>query len=126
MHRWWPRCEDGAPARAAVVLEPRVGGRWFERTVDGRENHWGHVLAWNPPDSVVLAWQIDLDQKFDPQLVTEVEIRFEAVSAKRTRVSVEHRKLERFGVRAGETRQFFDGPGAWIGVLEALRDAVEV
>ena len=47
---WWPadhtvsRSED-----AAVVLQAGVGGRIYERTVDGREHDWGEITAWEPP-----------------------------------------------------------------------------
>ena len=125
MGRWWPTCGEEARHRAAIVLEPRVDGRWFERTHAGEEHDWGRVLAWDPPRSLVLAWQVNREQQFDPNLRTEVEIGFVAVATGRTRVSVEHRKLEQFGVRAEEARAIFDGPKAWVGVLEALRAAAD-
>lgn len=125
MHRWWPSCGRDAVAREAIVLEPRVGGRWYERTRAGEERHWGCVLAWNPPVSVLLGWQINLDNRFDPNLLTEVEVRFSTVGENRTRVDVEHRKLDRFGDRAPEAFCLYDGPHAWGGVLEALQAAAK-
>ena len=60
-HDWWPlEHRLGETDRIAVVLEPRAGGRWYERTKDGRENEWGRVLDWQPPDRVSLSWQIGL------------------------------------------------------------------
>ena len=122
MHRWWPNCGHDH-GREAIVLEPRAGGRWFERVKGGAEHPWGHVLEWAPPDRVVLAWQRNMESKFDPSLVTEVEIRFQPAASGRTLVSVEHRKLERYGARAEEAVKLYEGPNAWVGVLEALRAA---
>lgn len=115
MHRWWPADHslNPASARQAIIVEPRPGGRWFERSVDGAECDWGHVIAWEPPHRVVFAWQIDATWKFDPKFVTEVEIRFEAQGADSTLVRLEHRNLERFGVRATDTRNALDSEDGW-------------
>ena len=69
--RWWIRQHHiGAAELEEVVLEGRPGGRWYERGVDGSECQWGHVLQWDPPHRLVLAWQIDGNWKYDPDLVT--------------------------------------------------------
>ena len=51
--RWWPlaRVHTG-PDPVDCAIEPRVGGRVFERAADGRETLWGTVLAYDPP----IAW----------------------------------------------------------------------
>lgn len=92
--RWWPAdhtatAEDGL----TVVLEPRVGGRLYERTADGREVDWGEVLAWDPPERFVYTWHL----KRDRADATEVEIRFRPISPVSTRVEIEHRGWERLG-----------------------------
>ena len=71
MHQWWPRAHslNAKVERAAVIAEPRPGGRWFERAVDGTECDWGRVLAWEPPQRVLFAWQLDGDVAFQPQLL---------------------------------------------------------
>src|SRR5262249_25644183 len=74
---WWPRTHKiGPEPLKSAVLEPRAGGRWYEIGEGGAECEWGRVLSWEEPSRVVLAWQIGADWKFDPALVTEVEIRF--------------------------------------------------
>ncbi len=55
------------------------------------------MLAWEPPLRLLLAWQINANWKYDPDLVTEVEVTFTPVEGGATRVDLEHRNLERFG-----------------------------
>src|ERR1700757_4737 len=47
MEAWWPATHHVAKQPfAAIVVEPRTGGRWFEIAADGTECDWGRVLAW--------------------------------------------------------------------------------
>jgi uncharacterized protein YndB with AHSA1/START domain len=95
---WWPKGQGvGAQPLVEVVLEPGVGGRWFERDAAGHETQWGRVLDWDPPGRLVLAWQLNREKRFDPDLITEVELTFTVASAGGTDVTLEHRNLERFG-----------------------------
>jgi uncharacterized protein YndB with AHSA1/START domain len=122
--RWWPASHHiGEAELADAIIEPRAGGRWYERTRDGSECDWGHVLAWEPPRRVLLAWQLDADWHYDPDLVTEVEVLFEADGA-RTLVRFEHRHLERMGERAEEVRRSVDSPEGWRGILARYGEAV--
>lgn len=124
MTRWWPRTKSiNTSPIEAVVLEPRVGGRWFERGVDGSECQWGAVLVWEPGRHLVLNWQIDAQWRFDPQLTTEVDVRF-VEDAEGTTVQLEHR-LDGFGAAADQMRQIFDGPAAWQGALESFAHEIE-
>jgi uncharacterized protein YndB with AHSA1/START domain len=96
MGRWWPRGDTvAALPHADIVIEPHVGGRWFERDSAGAETPWGQVLVWEPPARLVLAWQLDGEHRYDPELITEVEITFHPVDGG-TEVHLEHRNLERF------------------------------
>ncbi|HZQ85864.1 MAG TPA: hypothetical protein VFA83_13540 [Acidimicrobiales bacterium] len=38
-----------------TVFEPYVGGHLYDRGADGRECHWARVLAYEPPERVVLS-----------------------------------------------------------------------
>ena len=101
MGAWWPKGRAvGALPHVAIVVEPRVGGRWFERDAEGTETRWGTVLEWQPPYRVLLGWQLNSRFEFDPDLVTEVEVTFVAMPAGGTEVTLEHRGLERFGADA--------------------------
>jgi uncharacterized protein YndB with AHSA1/START domain len=122
MGRWWPRTHsiNKFSPIADVVVEPRSGGRWYERGEDGSECSWGEVLAWEPPSRLVLAWQISAQWQYDPNLLTEVEVRFVPEGASATRVELEHRHLERYGEAAEGVRGMFESPAGWSGVLESF------
>lgn len=121
---WWPRSHKIGPAALErPVLEPREGGRWYERDVDGSECDWGKVLVWEPPSRLVLAWQITAEWAYDHDLLTEVEVRFVPEGSDRTRVELEHRGLEAYGERLGEMRDTFGSPQGWPGILERFAAA---
>jgi uncharacterized protein YndB with AHSA1/START domain len=122
MGRWWLPTHSISPTKspiAEIVMEPRVGGRWYERGEDGNECDWGHVLVWEPPTRVVLAWQLTAQWKFDPAFVTEVEVRFDRQASGGTEITLEHRNLERFGDAAAHVRAAVGSPGGWPGLLDA-------
>ncbi len=121
--RWWLRDHKiGTAHLQRAVLEGRPGGRWYELDVDGSECDWGRVLEWDPPHSLVLAWQIDTDMQFNPDLVTQVEVRFTPEGSERTRVELEHRDLDRFGEAEAQMRMGFESPSGWQGLLNAYAD----
>jgi uncharacterized protein YndB with AHSA1/START domain len=123
MSQWWkPSHSINASPMVAAVTEPREGGRWFERGADGSECQWGRVLVWQPPTRLVLAWQIDAQWQFDPELVTELDIRFVPDGDGMTRVELEHRHIERFGDKAAALRESLDSPDGWSGLLAAFAD----
>jgi uncharacterized protein YndB with AHSA1/START domain len=119
---WWPLQSHhiGAQPAQTAVIEPRPGGRWFERASDGSECDWGRVLVWEPPHRIVLSWEISGDWKHDPNLKTEVEVRFVAEGKNRTRVELEHRGLDAYGARRDEMRGIFDSDTGWKGLLDAF------
>jgi uncharacterized protein YndB with AHSA1/START domain len=101
MAQWWPAGRTiGRNPHVTIVIEPHVNGRWFERDAEGNETQWGKVLAWEPPERVLLAWQINSTWHFDPQFVTEVELTFVPAAQGGTVMRLEHRNLERFGTDA--------------------------
>jgi uncharacterized protein YndB with AHSA1/START domain len=124
LDRWWVRGHHiGDAPLLQAVLEGHVGGRWYEIGEDGSECDWGRVLAWEPPTRLVLAWQINAEWKYDAGLVTEVEVGFSDLGDGSTRVTLEHRNLDRFGPSALKMQQTFGGANAWSGLLKAYHDA---
>jgi len=122
MGSWWPLAyyKIGHANAVDAVIEPHVGGRWFERGEDSSNCQWGTVLAWEPPSRIVLSWDINADWKYDPELNTEIEVRFIRDGSKRTRVELEHRRLDRYGARRDEMRRIYDTEGDWGKLLEAF------
>ena len=120
MSEFWPSGHSiGAAPFEAVVMEPGVGGRWFERSADGVECMWGRVLQWEPPHRLVLAWQINADWTYDPEFETTVDVTFSETGSGRTTLELRHGHLERFGDRAAEMKATFESPNAWDGILDA-------
>ena len=126
MTSWWPKEHHiGSAPIDEIVIEPREGGRWYTRHTDGSETSTGFVQAWEPYDRVVLTWSINAEWKYDPGLVTPVELRFISEAPDRTRVELEHRDLDRFGADAEKMRQVFESPGAWTATLAAFAAEAE-
>lgn len=119
--QWWPLTSHhiGAAAAETAIIEPKVGGRWFERSTDGTECNWGRVKVWEPPGRFILSWNITAEWKYSEQLDTEVEVRFIPEGENCTRVEVEHRKLEAYGEHAELMRGIFDSEKGWGGLLKA-------
>ena len=124
MGGWWkPGMTIGAKPHVEIVVEPHAGGRWFERDADGTETDWGKVIAWAPPYRLLLGWQLDATFSYDPNLVTEVEISFEDLGNGSTRVTLEHRNLERFGPTARKVAESLGG--GWPGLMQLYADLAQ-
>jgi len=68
---------------------------------------------------MVMSWDINAEWKYDPSIANEVEVRFIAESRERTRVELEHRKIERYGDKAEAMLKAFDPPDGRAGLLRA-------
>jgi uncharacterized protein YndB with AHSA1/START domain len=125
MGTWWPLAiyRIGKANAVDAVIEPRVGGRWYERGDDGSTCDWGRVLSWDPPFRLVLSWDITADWQYDPALQTEIEVRFIPDGKDGTRVELEHRHLDRYGARRDEMRTIFDKTGDWGRLLQTFAQA---
>jgi uncharacterized protein YndB with AHSA1/START domain len=100
---------------AETVFEPRVGGHIYDRATDGSECRWARILAYEPPHRVVFSWDIGPQWQIetDPELTSEVEVRFIAEDPKRTRVELEHRHLDRHGPGWQSVGEGVDGDQGW-------------
>lgn len=119
MGTWWPlqNYKIGKAKAVDAVVEPRVGGRWYERGEDGSTCDWGSVLAWEPHGRLVLSWDITAHWQYDPNLKTEIELRFIPEGNNATRVELEHRHLDRYGALRDQMRRVFETEGDWGRIL---------
>jgi uncharacterized protein YndB with AHSA1/START domain len=124
MSTWWPLVSHhiGKVDAVAAVVEPFVGGRWFERGADGSECDWGRVLVWEPGKRVTLAWELSAEWKHDVAIQSEVDVTFVA-DAGGCLVTLEHRKLSTYGAKAKEMQAILGSDGGWGGMLGAFQRA---
>jgi len=100
---WWPvESHSIHQSVSEIVFEPHVGGEVYEVSESGEHGHWATVLQWDPPNGLVLAWNI-----LDRGDVTEVEVRFLSEDG-RTRVELEHRGWENVAREAPAKRDDYD------------------
>lgn len=125
LDRWWPRkASIGTAPMKAMMMEPRLGGRWYEVGEDGSQATVGKILLWDPPNCFVLSWDINSHWKPDTTVGSEVEVRFTADGPDATLVELEHRGFERMGAEAGASLRR-DVDGGWPGILEGFRTTAE-
>ena len=110
--RWWPADHTVTGTDdLTVVLEPRAGGRIFERTPGGVEHDWGEITVWEPPRRLGYLWHLRRDRAD----ATQVDVRFEAAGEGRTRVAIEHRGWEALGAEGEAWRD--RNHGGWATLL---------
>jgi uncharacterized protein YndB with AHSA1/START domain len=116
---WWPVSHSVTAERGLqVVLEPRIGGRIFERTTTGKEHEWGEVTLWEPPHRLGYTWHLRQDRAD----WTDVEITFRPIDDSTTLVEIEHRGWERLGARGPDARNA--NQAGWSGLVSHFVEAV--
>jgi uncharacterized protein YndB with AHSA1/START domain len=111
---------------AETVFELREGGHVYDRGVDGSECRWARVLAYEPPNRVVISWDISPQWQIETDLekTSEVDVRFIAETPDRTRVELEHRNLDRHGDSWEAVREGVDGDAGWPLYLHRFADVL--
>lgn len=122
--RWWPKEHHiGNAPPVKSIIEPREGGRWLTVHEDGSEVTTGHMLVWDPPRRLVFTWEINGQWKPEANraFASEVEVRFIAEGAGRTRVELEHRNFERMPDVEGAKGMRDGVDNGWPGILDLFR-----
>ena len=109
---WWPLETHGiyGDQSETCILEPRVGGRLYERSLEGEEGNWATVTAYEPPSRLVLSWKPNPDRPAP----TEIEVTFTQQGAG-THVELTHRGWELLGDEGPEARDSYNS--GWPGTL---------
>lgn len=97
------------------VFEAHVGGTVYDLGEDGSRCTWARVLAFEPPERLVISWDIgpQWELETDPTRSSEVEVRFVAEGPGRTRVVLEHSHLDRHGAGWESLRDGVAGSNGW-------------
>jgi uncharacterized protein YndB with AHSA1/START domain len=110
--RWWSLAQAHiGPDPVDCAIEPRVGGRVFERTADGRETMWGTVVAYEPPHCLSFTWIVGLSA----ELAQLIELRF-TPEGHGTRVELTHSGWKKLGDRAAALCERYDR--GWATIIE--------
>lgn len=110
---WWP-FDSHSPSEGrpdSFVFEPRQGGRVYERVPSGEETDWATVTAWEPPGRLAVDWHVTAGAP-----ATQLEVRFTAEDGG-TRVDLTHGGWERYGEKAAEMFDSYNGRSGWDAVL---------
>ncbi len=122
---WWHPGHHIMEGVTEMVFEPRVGGNVYDRDADGNESRWARVLAYDPPNRLVFSWDVtsDFQLETDPDKTSQVEVTFTAEGPNRTRVVLEHSKLDAHGEGWQQHRDMVGNADGWQLGLDAFARA---
>jgi len=128
MASWWPPDHHILEGELAeMVFEMRKGGRVYDVGVDGSTCQWARVLEFDPPERLVISWDITPQWKLqtDPEKTSEVDFRFIAEDEGHTRIELEHRHLDRHGDGWEAMRDAVGSPDGWNRGLRAFAERAQ-
>lgn len=112
---WWPKHQHSLDSEntETVVLEPRLGGKLFQRQKDGTIHKWGEVTAFERPGSFTLSWHIGREVED----ATRVHVSFEDAGGGLTVVRLIHDGFE--NMASGDGADMREGyNNGWVNVFE--------
>ena len=125
---WWPQEYTWSRKRLGRIgIEPEVGGRCTETSVDGFTLDFGLVLSVDPPKGLVFAWCIGPTRipVPNPNDASVVSVGFTAKGADTTMVTLRHSNFDRHGEGGHEYRNDMAGEYGWPCILKAYVDSFD-
>lgn len=110
---WQPPQHLTVKDPAAVVMEPQVGGRFYERGADGTEVVRGTIVEWAPPERLAVTWRIGPDWRPAPDdaNASVIVVEFKPAGPDSTEAVFTYTHLERHGAMAPMLRGAINQPG---------------
>jgi uncharacterized protein YndB with AHSA1/START domain len=127
LSEWWPaEYTWSGDVLEKLEIEPREGGRCVEWGPRGFQCDWGRVVVCEPPDRLVLSWQISprREPEPNPRKASEVEVRFVEGDGG-TQVQLEHRGFDAHGEGSDEYRDAMGSEQGWPHILGRFAEAAE-
>jgi uncharacterized protein YndB with AHSA1/START domain len=110
---WLPAGHTFIRNPVSVTMEPKAGGRFYERGADGGEMTRGTIIEWAPPARLVVTWRVGPNWQpvFDDDNASRIVFDFNQAGSDSTEVVVTYTQLYRHGEVAGLIRSAIDIPG---------------
>lgn len=107
-----------------IAIEPREGGRCFERGPNGFELDWGRVIAFQPPDMLTFTWQISAKRVPIPnaEKAGQVTVRIEtSADTNATKLTLKHYGFENYAEQPRQYREALAAPQGWPYILDCFK-----
>lgn len=99
---WLPAAHTFLTDPQSIIMEPWVGGRFYEHGADGTEAVRGTITEWLPPGRLAVTWRIGPGWRPvpDDEHASVILVEFTPAGAEATEVALTYTHLERHGEMA--------------------------